>query len=287
MASESELCVDRLLALNGKIDGLCEQLESDSTSGLIEESRNLLSETQMYVDNNRYLIPPYILKKISDSLRRLETHTKRPDKSKLAFKFNSKPSQLTNTTSLKGDVGKVSNQLPERESRAPTAAAFLGFQERSDEELSLGPNEVESKDVSLVNLRDCKVVIYGLASTVYVRGLTNSTVTICLACRAITVRDCTNCKFEFVCQQLRIDSTTQCRFRTFTSARSMLESSTGLIFAKLELDDLVTRQKISQGQLSDLVERANFNKLQNNWNCIDDFDWLSPDKPSRNFELCD
>lgn len=66
----------------------------------------------------------------------------------------------------------------------------------------------------------------------------------------------------------------------FTSARSMLESSSELTFKCLNLGETSQRD-----MMDELFERAKFDKTKNNWRCIDDFDWLSSNVPSKNFKV--
>jgi len=275
MASESQRCVDQLLVRLSEIDRLVNRLETEPSDGVVLEAREVIRGTQNFIDNNKAAIPSYCLKKVADGLRRLESQVSGPQKAKLLFKFKSSPKvsdqKLEQTSELEQDTKREPSEfLP----------AKFGFHDCLSESLSLGPDEVDSKDVSLVNLDRCSVQIRGSANTVYIRNLKNCSVSVCIACRAVTVTDCRNCLFKIACQQLRIDSTSSCHFDIFTSARSMLESSEGLEFKQLNLDELE-----NPSQVRELLTRANFDPTRNNWKCIDDFDWLSKDSPSRNYKL--
>lgn len=279
MPSESERCVDELLIKLTKIDEFVAKLESDgSRDELLNEARALVTDTQVYLDNNRSLIPAYSLKKVTDSLKRLEKCVDKPQRSKLQFKFKSS-SKVAIKDTLPLDA-KVPVSDLDANLLTEVSPNKLGFQSLKNQSLLLKPSEVESKDVSLIDLDGCQVSISGLVNTVYIRNLKNTSVTIILACRAITVVNCSNCDFKLVCQQLRIDTTESSEFEIFSSARSMLESSKNLKFKCINL-------KMAQGDtdIQELFKRANFDESKNNWRCIDDFDWLSPDIPSENFEL--
>lgn len=289
MANECEACVDELLRRQLLAEQLLARFQDpnfqDETASLhtIAEARSFVLNTQTFIDNNRAVIPSYCLKKVTDVLRMLEININRPKKTNFQFKFRA-PSQrieegnlqTTQEVVMRNSVGCSSNQ------HTVTTPETLGFRDKTKQTLFLNSNEVHSKDVSLINLDQCNVRITGPANTVYIRNLTNTKVTVFLACRSITITNCRDCHFELVCQQLRIDSTQTSRFDIFTSARSMLESSKALEFAELKFDSV---EGIESGEIDELLTVANFNKSKNNWKCIDDFDWLSSNTPSKNFKL--
>lgn len=277
MGSESEHCVDELLVTIRQAEELCETLQNGPGAEHVERARALVRETQLFIENNRPIIPSFTLKQVSEALRRLERNINSSNKSKLTFKFKAKP---VDREPSKGELNSKPAEAPKIEIQQQT----LGFQNKQKESLALGPDEVDSKDVSLVELKDCSVVVSGLANTVYIRDLVNTTVTICLACRAITVKNCTGCRLNLICQQLRIDTAVDCEFSIFTSARSMLEASRDLKFKELKLE-AVPGLNLSFEQVQQLMTQANFGLDSNNWRCIDDFDWLSPDVPSKNYSL--
>lgn len=278
MKSESELCVDKLLIQLGKIDNLVEKLISNKNDELICEARDLSTKTQSFVDNNKSIIPSYCLKKVIDSLKKLEKFIDEPQRAKLKFKFKSAPK----TDIEPKEVSIKESEIISYNGDIELSTASFGFENRSNEKLALEQSDVEAKDISLIDLENCDVNIVGLANTVYIRNLKNTSVAVCLACRAITVINCANCQFELVCQQLRIDTTTQSTFKIYTSVRSMLESSNALEFHNLDLDGI---ERVGHKQVVDLFNKANFDVERNNWKCIDDFDWLSPDTKSKNFSI--
>ena len=290
MASESCLCVDELLVKLSLIDELSAKFDrehgKDSVDSvkLVEECRQLLSTVQLYIDNNRALIPSYILKTASNSLKKLETRINDSGKSKLLFKFSAKSSASKDSKPQKTQVTQTKPTKVEDSSKAQDIHQdFFGFQNRIGETLELKQGaDVDLKDIKLVNLQDCTIRIFGLASTIYIRGLKNCSVVVCLACRAITITNSSDCFFKFICQQLRIDSTVKSVFHTYTSARAMLEASSELKFGPLDLNKV---EGLTIEEIRELLRRANFDESKNNWNCIDDFDWLAPNCPSKNYSI--
>lgn len=278
MKTDSESCVDELLS---KIANLEKNFTASAVAELegeaLRDAQTTLTSTQLFIENNRHLIPSYCQKKANESLSKLENLINRSCKSSIRFKFNSKkvkdlPASSDELRTEGPSKTKVLQPKIELDARA------FGFHERRDETLELGDNDVKSKDVSLTKLENCVVTISGSANTVYIRELRGCKVDVRLAQRAITVINCEDCEFRLICQQLRIDSTTRSSFEIYTSARSMLESSKELMFKKLDFRDTDSR-------LLKLMSEANFRVQENQWTSIDDFDWLIPGKQSKNYSF--
>lgn len=62
----------------------------------------------------------------------------------------------------------------------------------------------------------------------------------------------------------------------------MLETSSELSFKPLKLEELVDCDTES---INRLMADNNFKWSDNNWKCVDDFDWLVPNIPSKNYKL--
>lgn len=277
MPTESEICVDELLAKLAQVDRLISALNAQSLElDILQEAKSNLLNTQHFIENNRCMIPSYCLKKASETLRKLDEEISRTSKPSLRFQFNKKDKVQRNSSSGAA-IKDFAQQNKSTQPNEPEGVK-LGFHNRIGENLSLDASEVNARDIALTKLSKCVVTIRGCINTVYVRDLTECNVEIQLACRAITVANCRDCNFRLICQQLRIDTTFRCNFELYTSVASMLESSKNLTFKRLVLDD-------SDSSLRDLLESANFSILENNWKKIDDFDWLSPNQPSDNYSV--
>lgn len=281
MGTESQQCVDQLLVMMAEINKLSDKIDSQDNATEHTVARQKLTETRGFIENNRHAIPAYTLKKIVDAMRKLETRLDRPQKKDIQFSFKSnKPDAPIKSPS---PCTPIPRQFKPITVECPAPVSFCGFRDRANETLSLNPDQLDGKDISLFNLTDCNVFLRGFANTVHLRDILNSSVTVILASRAITVNGCSNCKFKLVCQQLRINSSLDCRFEIFTSARSMLEDSKGLEFKCIDIDSL--SDKVTKEETKEYLDKAQFNLDSNNWSCIDDFDWLSPTAPSKNYTL--
>lgn len=288
MTSESELCVDRLLESSARIDQLLLEFANNPTPDknnlLFQESRELITSTQNIIDYNKTVIPGYILKKSNDSLRKLQRQLDESTKPKLKFKFTtsstSKPENFEPTV-IDDAQTKLASISSHRADQIATDQTFFGFRNKTSGHHVMNEDDSRSKDISLIDMKNCKVSIFGLANTVYISNLEGLEVSVLIACRAIKIVNCRRCHFKLVCQQLRIDSTEDSQFEVYTSARSMLESSKQLTFKQINPDSL----DIGLDTLKGFMAEAKFDIQSNNWKQIDDFDWLTPDKPSNNYKL--
>lgn len=276
MVSESELVVDRLLEIVSKVNKLIENCDKLPKEEFKIQARSQLIESRKFIKENLSLIPSHTLKTGNESLQKLESLVDKPDKKELQFKFKSNPG--TPKSQPKPPVDIKEHKID----AAYHGESSFGFRGIKGQDLCL--DNVDGRDVGLTDLVDCKVQILGLSNTVHLKNLIDCFVVIFLASRAITVDNCTNCKFEFVCQQLRISNTIGAQFKLYTSARSMLEESTELSFSRLDLDN-VASDKLKPDQINKLMNCAKFDQDHNNWRSIDDFDWLNTRVPSQNYVI--
>lgn len=285
MGSESEACVDELLAKVTAINNLLTQYESKSepSEDLTCDAREILSSTQAFIDNNKHIIPAYCMKKASEAVKKLDSCLNRSRGSSTIFKFSSGTSKgvAPNSTPKVEFPAEPTPEVKQPQYIICSSDKACDFSNLADERVNLKPDQVLCKDISLTKMLRCGVKIFGCANTVYIRGLEGCSVTICLASRAITIAHCKNCVFQLVCQQLRIDSASECTFEIYTSSRSMMESSKNLKFECYNL----SKSEFAGEQLDSFLTEAKFDPNANNWKCIDDFDWLCPSIPSKNYTI--
>lgn len=264
--SESELCTDKLLHLTSRAElSLVANTIDDKDASF------MINEIQLYIHENKSLLPSYIIKKAVEACKKLENHLN-SGKPTSRFKFKSAKSK----SQIKSVCLESSNQG--NTSFADDDQYFFGFRNLDNQDLSLSEDEVDSKDIRLVNLKNCTILLKGFINTVYIKNLDSCRVEVILSSRAISIIDCNDCTFDIVCHQLRINTTKDCDLNLFVSSRSMLESSKNLTYSKLEF------KGDKHGQL---FSRAGFNPEQNNWKLIDDFDCLNPKEKSGNIRIID
>lgn len=153
--------------------------------------------------------------------------------------------------------------------------AAVGFQGRFGERLLLLSDDVKGKDVELDSLTDCEVTVYGSPAALFARRLSNCRFQCGPVASAVFVESCKGCTFRVACQQLRVHDSHRCQFRVHIQARSIIEDSTELYFG---LYDFMYDNDELDWAASCL------NRAVNNWDRVDDFNWLTLDKPSPNWQ---
>lgn len=153
-------------------------------------------------------------------------------------------------------------------------ASSLGFQGRSGETLML--SDVNGKDMELDSLDTCEVTVRGCPATLFARRLKNCHIRCGPVATSVFVEECEGCTFHVACQQLRVHDSHKCEFRVHIQARSIIEDSKELLFAKYDF--------AYDGDERDWCA-SRLDRNVNNWNKVDDFNWLAADQPSPNWKL--
>lgn len=142
--------------------------------------------------------------------------------------------------------------------------------------------EIEARDVIMNKLRNETVLgkivvrILGSPGTLHITNMDNVTVLCGPVRTSIFVENCINCDFVVACQQLRIHTTRQSNFYLHVTSKAIIEDCHSVGFAPYSL---------SYTQLDDDFSKSGLSKEINNWNNIDDFNWLSTEKRSPNWHI--
>jgi hypothetical protein len=142
--------------------------------------------------------------------------------------------------------------------------------------------EIESRDVIMNKLRNGTVLgkiivrILGSPGTLHITNMDNVTVLCGPVRTSIFVENCNDCDFVVACQQLRIHTTRQSNFYLHVTSKAIIEDCHSVGFAPYSL---------SYTQLDDDFLKSGLSKEINNWNDIDDFNWLSTEKRSPNWHI--
>ncbi|NXU57073.1 TBCC protein, partial [Turnix velox] len=163
--------------------------------------------------------------------------------------------------------------VAEGESGGPPLCGFSGAQ---DEELELGPSELLQRDVVLSELRGCRVRLRGNANTLRVRDCRGCTVLCGPVSTSVLVDGCSDCLLVLACQQLRTHRTRDSRLYVQVTSRAVIEDCRKVSFAPYNW---------SYPGIEKDFESSGLDRNRNNWNLVDDFDWLAVDKPSPNWSL--
>lgn len=256
----------------------------DKANKEIETLKNYLSQSKMF-------LKVYDIRKAQENLQILEAEAaelelKLLPKKKFGFKNRravKKPIDKGNNDVVDGlkDIkiseGKVNGSTKQKDELSSkygdSACMILG---KVDERLTLDAENVNKNDVMLSDLTRCTIKIYGTPSTLHMVNLKHCTILVGPVASSVFIHDCAQCTFAFACQQLRLHSSIDCTFYLHVTSRAIIEDSTKIRVAPYNwtYDDQSSHYNL-----------AGLDTKTNNWDCVDDFNWLSYEKHSPNWSI--
>ncbi|XP_074025062.1 tubulin-specific chaperone C [Numenius arquata] len=261
-----------------------EAVEALLAAGPLEEAAARLQGLQKLLTESVRFLAPYEVRQGQEAVARLQgdlaaRRQQLQPKKKFAFR------------TLKKEAAPGSEPRPAEPARPEPAAPapghgpaegeevgppLCGFSGAEDEALELGPAELLQRDVVLSELRGCRVRLRGNANTLRVRDCRGCTVLCGPVSTSVLVDGCSDCLLVLACQQLRTHRTRNSRFYVQVTSRAVIEDCTKVSFAPYTW---------SYPGIERDFESSGLDRKRNNWNLVDDFDWLATDKPSPNWSL--
>jgi len=157
-------------------------------------------------------------------------------------------------------------------------ASESGFTKRDGELLKLSSADVEQKDVVLSSLTGCRVVIQGSPSTVHITSIRDCVILCGPTSGSVFVDDCQESVIVVACHQLRVHRTSSTSFYLHVTSRAIIEDCSSVQFAPYNW---------TYAHLDEDFLKAGLDLMRNNWNAVDDFNWLAADKQSPNWSVMD
>ncbi|XP_009705749.1 PREDICTED: tubulin-specific chaperone C, partial [Cariama cristata] len=114
------------------------------------------------------------------------------------------------------------------------------------------------------------------ANTLRVRDCRGCTVLCGPVSTSVLVDGCSDCLLVLACQQLRTHRTRNSRFYVQVTSRAVIEDCAKVSFAPYAW---------SYPGIERDFKSSGLDRNRNNWNLVDDFDWLATDKTSPNWSL--
>lgn len=274
---QSEIIQNLRSNLDRIVNKLTELEKSDELDSIAVELQNLDSNFSENTSN----LSGYDVKNLQrDVLAAKELYQEIKEKltPKKKFGFRNKKKTSSITTSTKAvETNETNNKKPfskltefqEGEKEA------LEYKNLNDETIVL--NDKSALDLRLSNLKNCRVHILSSPSTVHMTNLENCQILSCPVRTSIFIDDCFQSDFVVACQQLRTHRTKKSNFYLHVTSRAIIEDCHDVYFAPYNLD--IT------DNLADHFNEAQLNQDVNNWDKVDDFNWLSSDKPSPNWSI--
>ncbi|XP_066603742.1 tubulin-specific chaperone C [Prorops nasuta] len=148
--------------------------------------------------------------------------------------------------------------------------------DKIDEQLILDSENVNKNDVLISDLIRCTVRIHGAPSSLHMINLQECTILVGPVTSSVFANNCNNCTFAFACQQFRLHSSTACTIYMHVTSRAIIEDCTKIQVAPY---NFTYENQSKHFNLADIDPKIN------NWNCVDDFNWLSTEKKSPNWSI--
>ncbi|XP_053316943.1 tubulin-specific chaperone C [Spea bombifrons] len=259
-----------------------EQLLAGNDRGVLEEVAERLQRLHKLLNDSMRFLPSYDIRQAQEALGRLQEilEEKRQllqPKKKFAFKNRKKDAPAASADQTPGEGAPQLPAFQQPPADPPTQAPFAcGVQGLTSQVLFMEAAEIQQKDVLLSQLRDCSVTLHGSPATLHLRGLHGCRVLCGPVSSSVFVDSCTGCLFSFSCQQLRTHSTSDTRFYLHVTSRAIIEDCHDLHFAPFTW----TYEGIEKDYQVSGLDRA-----RNNWQLVDDFNWLAHGVQSPNWEI--
>lgn len=252
-----------------EINSMLTDIEKNSVETVhFQEILKKIYELQEFLNDSKIFLPAYNMEKCSNKIKNVtqyyeQIHEKLQPKKK--FTFGKRPSKMVVKPKAEDKIESISTLTVYKDD--------YGFKNLSNENLVLPEDQTFAKDIALDMLRNCNVFICGVPSTLRVSSLSSCKIFAC-ASTSIFVENCKDSKFVCASQQLRIHDTIATDFYIYVTSSAIIENCKHLRFAPLTLNSTILKKSF---------EMAKFNKSNNNWKVINDFDWLSSYEPSPNW----
>ncbi|XP_071957358.1 tubulin-specific chaperone C-like [Antedon mediterranea] len=235
-----------------------------------------LQKFQKYITDSTIFLPSYDRKHAQDTVNELnaavsDKRSELKPKKKFTFsKSKKKDTKVEDKPAVKNENNKLVQLVEQKKEET------IGFRDCSSLVLEMGSDQINSNDIGLSKLVNCKVFLRGTPSAAHIDKLTGCTIFCGPISGSIFVADCTDCTFVLSCQQLRVHTTKSCKFYLHVTSRAIIEDTSGVEFAPYNW----TYDGIDADFAVSGLDRS-----KNSWDDVDDFNWLASDKRSPNWKV--
>ncbi|KAJ4429815.1 tubulin-specific chaperone C [Periplaneta americana] len=244
-----------------------------------------IQSLQRFISASTLYLRVYDIRKAQEAIQSLQQRNQELEEKLLPKKkFGFKIRKGISTTKKESFLQKIEDtvdstslsKVPFNKILCGYAENSCGFSGRTGETLSLSCDTICKKDVILSNLVGCTIKLTGPPGTLHITSLRNCRVMCGPVATSVFIDDCEDCILVLACQQLRIHNTKHCDFYLHVTSRAIIEDSTQVGFAPYnwKYENMEQHFKI-----------AGLDVNRNNWDLVDDFNWLASDKPSPNWHI--
>ena len=267
---------DWTVRLSEKIDEEKVNKDMEHAQNILDEISDDMQKLDTYFIEHSLTLTKFDMKKIQESI--LDLRSKFNDlqnilipKKRFGFKGNKKKAFENNSNNV---ITKVSQDQVDNK----TQLKEFGYtvKNKSNETIELEHLNVESQDVMLTNLKNCTVVMKSNPITLHMTHLENCVLWMGPVQTSIYVDHCNDCQFSFACQQLRAHNSFDCKIYLHVTSKGIVEDCKRISVAPYNF---------SYEDMKEQFDKIGLDSSKNNWNQLDDFNWLASDQPSPNWNV--
>ncbi|OCT79373.1 tubulin-specific chaperone C [Xenopus laevis] len=259
------------IASFGSEKAAIEKALGSAEAGSLDEAAGRLQRLQKLLNDSLMFLPSYDIRQAQEAIGRIHgtlEEKRQALQPRGKFTFKSRRKEAATPASQPTPAG------PQSRPREAQNQTQCGLQQMSGQTVNMESAEIQRKDVELKQLQDCTVSLTGSPATLHIRGLRRCKVLCGPVSSSVFVDDCSDCLFAFPCQQLRTHNSLRCRFYLHVTSRAIIEDCAHLSFAPFTWT--------YEGIAGDFAV-SGLDRDSNNWNQVDDFNWLVNDVPSPNW----
>lgn len=255
----------------------CAGADRAAVTQKLEEATNKTLQLQKFLNDSMLFLTQYELMKAQGALQKLQTtiaeiREEALPKKKFTFRARTKaadrgPATAQHAPPADTGVTKVDGAPP---------SDLCGFSNMSNEVLIKTAEELQSRDVLLSHLTNCKVRLFGSPSTVHLKHISSCEILCGPVSTSVFVDHCSSSTLAFACQQLRTHNATDTQVYLHVTSRAIIEDCSGLSFAPFSWTYPTMEQDFTVSGLD---------RNRNNWNQVDDFNWLAAGTHSPNWTV--
>ncbi|XP_040105607.1 tubulin-specific chaperone C [Oryx dammah] len=262
-----------------------ELLESGDSVERLEEAAARLQGLQKLINDSVLFLAAYDLRQAQEVLARLQAALAKrrqelQPKKRFAFKTRKKDAasatQVDSAPVAPAAEGILTSPPPLKEEGDFHSSWICGFSNLQSQVLEKRAEELHQQDVLLTQLRNCTIKLYGNPNTLRLTKAQGCTLLCGPVSTSVFLEDCSDCVLAVACQQLRIHTTKDTRIFLQVTSRAIMEDCTGIQFAPYTW---------SYPGIDKDFEGSGLDKNKNNWNDVDDFNWLARDVASPNWSV--
>lgn len=228
---------------------------------------------QKYGASSKIFLRMYDVERCHETVHELTVRTRELEEKlipKKKFGFKNKKQNIKDVNGRSEDVVDYSATHQSYEE------SFCGFKNRKNETLIMQKSEIYKNDVVLQNIENCLIKLYGTPSTLHLNLVKNCLILSGPISTSIFAENCNNLKMAIACQQLRLHSSSDIHIYLHVTSRAIMEDCNKILIAPYNF---------KYDSLNEDFVAAGLDQNINNWNSVDDFNWLNIQKKSPNWNI--